>query len=383
MSSARTRTLSFSLLFPIYGLVCVACGSGTPAATHANSRAASPKAAGVGASDVTGSGGTEVATTESATTEAATTESATTEAATTEAATQATTQAATSEGPDTQTPGETATTGTAKTTTGPKATTGGTGGSQPGPITGPVNIVILRENGVGSAAQAQRYVDELVARTGEVNNWTKTSGKYTTRRAQAESYIASSKPQFGILSLGGFLALRATNKFQVVGQADVKAAGGQKYFIVSASAADLAGCKGKTLASNHLGDTKMIEGVVAAGAFKLADFTVEKTRRPVQTLKKVIAGEAVCALIDDAQKSDLGSVDGGNSLKVVWTSAKMPPMVVVAFGSAKSATRQRFKANLGKVCSGDGKSTCGQAGIRSLKSASNASYRAAIKAYGG
>jgi len=327
---------------------------------------------------------TEAATTEAATTEAATTEDATTEADTTEAAT---TEAETTGDRDTQaattTAEASATSDTAKATTTGRAPKATTGGSQPTPVTGPVNIVILRENGVGSAAQAQRYVDELVSRAGEVNNWAKTSGKYTTQRAQAESYIASAKPQFGILSLGGFLALRASNNLQVVGQADVRAAGGQRYFMVSASASDLGGCKGKTLASNHLGDTKLIEGVVAAGAFKLADFKVEKTRRPVQTLKKAIAGEAVCALIDDAQKADLGSVDGGDKLKVVWTSAKMPPMVVVAFGSAKSATRQRFRGNLAKVCNGEGKSTCGQAGIRLLKSASNANYRAAIKAYGG
>ncbi len=380
MSIARTRpTVSISLFVSLLGLFSGACGSDTPASKPAVADAAAKAPQTPDASATTGPA-TIGPSSDGATTEDPTTADPTTGASTT--GEPDTDEAATSETAD-------ETTAADATTTGGDSKTPTTGGQNPkpnvddnAPIAGPVNVVILRENGVGSAAQAQRYVDELVNRTGDVNNWETSGGKYTTRREQAESYISGQRPQFGILSLGGFLALRKSHKLSVVGRADVKAAGGQQYFIISADATNLAGCKGKKLASNHLDDTKLIEGVVAAGAFKLADFTVEKTRRPVQTLKKVINGEAACALVDDAQKADLSSVDGGDKLKVVWSSKAMPAMAVVAFGSAKSATRQRFKSNLGKVCSGPGKAACEQAGIRSLKPASDATYRAAIKAYG-
>ncbi len=387
MSIAKPKAMSVTLVVSILGVLSGACGSDPVPATSAK-----PDPAKVAKGPtIDGAASSGPATSGPAVDSAASAADAATTAGEVTGDTTGDDTAGEASGDTTGEATGEATGETGTSTTGEPATT--TTGNQPkptgnnpkpidqGPIKGPVNVVILRENGVGSAAQAQRYVDELVTRTGEVNNWESSGGKYTTRRSQAESYITSQKPQFGILSLGGFLALRGSQKLTVVGQADVRAAGGQQYFVVSSSATNLAGCKGKKLASNHLDDSKLIEGVVAAGAFKLADFQVEQTRRPVQTIKKVINAEATCALIDDAQKADLGSIDGGDKLKVVWSSKKMPPMAVVAFGSAKSATRQRFKANLSKVCSGGGKSACSQAGIRQLKPASDAAYRAAIKAY--
>ena len=125
---------------------------------------------------------------------------------------------------------------------------------------------------------------------------------------------------FGIMSLAAFLALRKQHGLSVIGQADVSAKGGRQYHLVSKSEGSLAGCKGKTLASNHLDDRPFVDGVVSGGEFKLSDFTLDETRRPVQTLKKVIDGEAACALIDDAQLAEMKGVSGGEALKSVWKS---------------------------------------------------------------
>jgi hypothetical protein len=167
----------------------------------------------------------------------------------------------------------------------------------------------------------------------------------------------------------------------VVGQVSVSRAGGQQYHIVSKTASDLAGCKGKPLASDHADDPKFIEKVVAKGAFKLGDFTLVSTTRPLQTIKKVANGDAACALIDDAQLSELSRIDGAAGIKSVWSSDKLPPMVVVAFPSAPAAERTSFQASLGKLCNGEGKATCGEVGILSMKSASPQDYSAVVSAY--
>lgn len=245
-----------------------------------------------------------------------------------------------------------------------------------------VNILVLKEQGVGSAAQAQGYVDRLIGQTAKVNGWAAASGKYVSNRAGAEVYMHESMPHYGILSLAAFLGLRARHGMEVIGKASVSVPTGEQYFLVSATQADAAGCKGKTLATNHGADAKFVDNVVGAGAFKLADFTVVATTRPVQTLKKVIAGEAECALIDDAQLAELANVDGGSRVKSVWESKKLPPMVVVAFQSAPAAERKAFQASLGKVCAGEGAAVCGEAGLKALASASNADYQAVIDAYG-
>jgi hypothetical protein len=244
-----------------------------------------------------------------------------------------------------------------------------------------VGVLVLKEHGVGSAAQAQPYVDKFVAMAAKQNGWAGAKGAYHTSRANADGFVGSDKPHYGILSLAAFLDYRGKHKVDVIGQAVVARAGGQQYHIVSKSASDLAGCKGQALASDHADDPKFIEKVVSKGAFKLGDFTLTKTTRPVQTLKKVISDEAKCALIDDAQLAELGKIEGGSAVKSIWASDKLPPMVVVAFPSAPSAERSAFQASLGKLCAGDGAAACSEVGITSLKSASASDYSAITAAY--
>lgn len=244
-----------------------------------------------------------------------------------------------------------------------------------------VSILVLRENAVGSAAQAQGYLDSIVGAAAKANGWSNASGKYHTRRAQAESYIKDNGPQFGIMSLAAFLGLRGKHGLKVVGKAKVAGAGGGQYFLVSKSATDLAGCKGKTLATNHAGDSRFVDKVVGKGAFKLSDFQVVKTRRPVQTLKAVVRGEAECALIDDAQLAERSSVDGAAGLQPVWKSSKLPPMVVVAFPSASAAQVKSFRASLPKICKGSGRKACRSAGIDALTPASSGDYKSVVAAY--
>ena len=242
----------------------------------------------------------------------------------------------------------------------------------------PANVLVLRENATGSAATAQPYVDALMVHLARANGWSGANGTYHTKRAAAKSYIATAQPQYGILSLGAFLALRGDLKLQVVGQAEVEGGGGLQYYVVSKTQSDLAGCKGKTLATNHGGDTRFVEKVIAQGAFVLGDFTVETTSRPVQTLKKVLSGEAECALIDDAQMGELTNLEGGAQVHPVWFSATMPPMPIVAFANATAQGVSGFKAALASVCAGDGAQACAAAGIKALRESDGVPYDAVI-----
>jgi hypothetical protein len=244
-----------------------------------------------------------------------------------------------------------------------------------------VNVLILKEHGVGSAATAQTYVDTLMANVAKQNGWASAAGKYFTTRAQAKSFITDSKPHYGILSLGAFLDLRGPNKLEVIGSAEVAGGGGRQYFVVSASEGSLAGCKGKTLGTDHGDDVRFIDKVVGKSDFSLAEFTVEDTRRPMKTVNAVARGEVACALIDDAQLASLGGVEGGASVRTVWTSAKLPPMVVVAFPSAPAAEKTAFSGQLARVCSGESANACKEVGLKSLSSAKVANYAAVIADY--
>ena len=56
---------------------------------------------------------------------------------------------------------------------------------------GKVNVLVLRENGGGSAARAQPHLDALITRAASINHWSSAAGKYVTRAAAAEKYIAN------------------------------------------------------------------------------------------------------------------------------------------------------------------------------------------------
>lgn len=247
---------------------------------------------------------------------------------------------------------------------------------------GTVHVLVLKEHGVGSAAQAQPFVDKLVAHTAKRNGWADAKGQYHSAREAAETYIKEQRPRYGILSLGAFLGLRDKHGLEVLGQVSAARAGGQQYHLISRSAADLAGCKGKRLASDHADDARFLEGVVAKGKFKLGDFTLVATTRPVQTLKKVIGGEAECALVDDAQLAELAHLKGAEGVRSVWASDKLPPMVIVAFPAAPAAERKALQGSLKTLCDAEGKATCAEVGIDTIKAAAAADLQAVIAAYG-
>lgn len=246
----------------------------------------------------------------------------------------------------------------------------------------PVGIVVLKEHGVGSPALAQPYLDKLVAVAAKENDWPKARGQYFTSRTAAEAFIAAEQPHYGIMSLAPFLALRKKYNLEVIGQVAVTLVGGRQYALISKTAEDISGCKGKTLSSDHTDDPRFIERVVAAGAFKLTDFQLVATQRPLQTIRKVLSGDAVCALIDDAQLADLGHIKEAEGLKAIWKSAELPPMPVVAFAGAPTDERKRFKDKLEKVCAGDGQVSCSQVAIVSLKGADGSAYESVVAAYG-
>ena len=53
------------------------------------------------------------------------------------------------------------------------------------------------------------------------NGWSGAKGAYHTSRSNAEGFVNSDKPHFGILSLAAFLDFRGKYNVEVIGQAQV------------------------------------------------------------------------------------------------------------------------------------------------------------------
>ncbi len=245
-----------------------------------------------------------------------------------------------------------------------------------------VGVLVLKEHGVSSPSLVQPYLDRFVALAARLNGWPSAVGQYHASRAPAEAFIQAAKPHYGILSLSAFLAFRNEYHLEVIGQVSVSLAGGRQYSVISRTAPDLASCKGKVLATDHGDDARFIDRVVSGGKFRLSDFTVEHTQRPLQTIKAIIGGNAACALVDESQLEQLSHIEGADGIRPVWQSAELPQMVVVAFSAAPADERKRFQSKLAEVCDNDGQTACAEVGIQSLDAASVADYAAVVAAYG-
>src|SRR5690606_36674663 len=66
--------------------------------------------------------------------------------------------------------------------------------ARPAHAEGDVKVLVLKENGIGTASAAQAYVDKLIAAVAQQNGWTSAAGKYTTSRSAAEEWIKANKP---------------------------------------------------------------------------------------------------------------------------------------------------------------------------------------------
>src|SRR6478735_2900064 len=118
------------------------------------------------------------------------------------------------------------------------------------------SFVVLREFGVGTASRAQPYLDELLRAVAEQNHWPKATGRYFSERAPALDFVREQKPDFGILSLAAYLALKETLSPSVIGEVTAPQAGGKRYFLVSKQAQALDACVGHRLATTFAADAK-------------------------------------------------------------------------------------------------------------------------------
>jgi hypothetical protein len=246
----------------------------------------------------------------------------------------------------------------------------------------PIRIFVLREHGVTAVSLAQPYLDRFVALAAAQNGWRTAQGTYLTSRTAAEEAIRRDHPHYAILSLPAFLGLRTAHRFEVIGRVEVSLSGGRHYALISKTATDLAGCKGKSLATDHAGDARFVERVVARGQFKLADFQLNATRRPLQTTRQVLDGQSVCALVDDAQLAELSHLPNADGVHPVWESAELPQMVVVSLPDAPAKEREAFQHNLADLCEAEGRAICAEVGIVSLSASSDKDYADVVTAYG-
>ena len=246
---------------------------------------------------------------------------------------------------------------------------------------------IAEHAGAGANAQnAQPYIDQFLRITETTTGWPANSakGEWVDDAKGAEKAIAERKPGFAILDPEVYLELRKKEALEPIAEVKGKTFNKGHYSLVVKDAAlkSLADLKGKKVSSNHFASPKYVSKVGFDGKTDVEkDFVMMKAAAPSKPLKDVEAGRADAALIDDEQLAQMKEI--APELKVIWTSAALPPTPVVAFAkSSTPADRAALTKALLKLCSdAKGKPVCESMFIDSFAPADKAAFSAAEKRY--
>ncbi|HEY2749523.1 MAG TPA: PhnD/SsuA/transferrin family substrate-binding protein [Polyangia bacterium] len=246
---------------------------------------------------------------------------------------------------------------------------------------------IAEHAGAGANAQnAQPYIDQFLRIAESMAGWPANSakGQWVDDMKAAEAAIAEHKPGFAILDPEVFFELRKKEALEPIAEVKGKTFNKGHYSLVVKDAAlkSLADLKGKKVSSNHFASPKYVSKVGFDGKTDVEkDFVMVKASAPSKPLKDVEAGRADAALIDDEQLAAMKEI--APDLKVIWTSAALPPTPVVAFTkNSTPADRAAFEKALPKLCAdAKGKPVCESMFIDTFAPVDKNAFAAAEKKY--
>lgn len=220
------------------------------------------------------------------------------------------------------------------------------------------SISVLYESAGASRAQVEPTIQALGQAMAKRSKWwDEVQGRfYSGRRAFLQDY-SKQKPDLVILPLAAYLAEQKRLALTPIAEVNLVAPTQRQFYLVSADP-QRKDCKGAKVASHHLGDWGFLQGVVAQGDWKREDFEWVSQRRPVQVLKTVLRGQSECALIDEAQRRAAQKLEGGEKLRVLWSSKALPSMI-----AATPGTSAAWRTLLPKLCLDASKGQCRAAGI--------------------
>lgn len=240
----------------------------------------------------------------------------------------------------------------------------------------------------GSTEQAAPYLDRFLRYAEIVLGWPAgaAAGEFFPDRQGAIQYIEHQRPGFGMVDPELWLELRKKDRLEVVATilGRNQRLGHLSVVVKDPALKTLADLKGKRLMSNHLGTPRFLSKVVFDGKLDAAGyFRLLPTPSPLKGLRAVDRGEAEATLLDDDQLEHMRSLEFGSALRVVFTSAALPPMAVVAFGrNTKPAERQAFAKMLFAMCSdAKGAEVCKALLITSFAPPDQAVYQEAVRRY--
>lgn len=237
----------------------------------------------------------------------------------------------------------------------------------------PAPIVVCYPGGPVNEADASAGMEAMLRVLERVGQWPAHSFTpiFTSKAAECRKLFADKKPGFAITSLGLFLELRAKNSLVPLVQPQIKGSTSEKYQLISrnGSFSDIAALKGKTLGGTVLEEPDFIGRIVFEGKIDPATyFNLQPSRQAIRALRSLDSGELDAVIVNGQQSSGLSSLKLNNPTHIVFTSADIPLMGMVANQKTTSPTdRSRFIKSLEAMCADqEGRKLCDLFGVETF-----------------
>lgn len=249
---------------------------------------------------------------------------------------------------------------------------------------GPKDFAIFATRMGGDSESAQPYVSRMAEKLAEATGWKKgeLSGRFFSSKKEITAFVETQKPGFGLVEPWLYLELKHAQGLELVAEVESADLNSPKLHVVVTDAAvkGLADLKGKSLWT-HLADSPRYLSLVVLEQETPIEGQVQlkQVSNVMKSARAVLRGEATATLLDDDQLAAARKLQGGETLRVVYSSKAQPPVAVVVFGKTLPPAEKKnlTKALMGLCAVPSNADLCKELRIAKMKAPTTALWAAA------
>lgn len=250
-------------------------------------------------------------------------------------------------------------------------------------LAGPQDFAVFSTRLGGDAATAQPYVDRLAVHLETAMGWPKgsTKGQFFTSKKDALSGIDLQKPGFAFIEPQLYLEMKGTWVESLAGVESAELNTTKLNVVVKDPAyKSLADLKGKKLWTTLADWPRYLSNIVFDGKGP-ANLELKQIGAVTKGARAVLRGEADATLLDDFQLLDMKKLEGGDALRSIYSSPKLPTLLVVARGLSDGDKKKLTATLLGMCATPKGGEICKEMRITKFVAVDKAAINKATEAY--
>lgn len=237
----------------------------------------------------------------------------------------------------------------------------------------PEMIVVCYPGGSVNTKDANDAMSSMLRVVERIGRWRENgfNSRFTSQTDECRQLMTEYEPKFAITSLGLYLELHKRHNLQPLVQPRINGRTSERYRVLAKQGKydSLDQLQGLSLGGTVLAEPAFIDKIVFAGQYELAQhFQLKPSKLAIRTLRSLDKGELDAVILNEQQYSGLSALHLQSSLEVVFISADIPLMGVVANSSATTEEeRARFSLALEHMCSDtEGQKLCQLFGVESF-----------------